>query len=175
MESDAIFRNRTKKFDGGVLINSLEIDKGLVIQLDSDLAEHCHLILEESIKRLPRKGADPNEMRMEIKRNKQRDDWVQGYLEILRSETKLSQIYGTENSCLQFCNMYTSSLQLSVPSVSAKLDLLKADISNFIDSNAALKTAAPIKIMDKKERKLDRKRRRENPEMDHEQFSYTEA
>jgi hypothetical protein len=70
VESDAIFRNRTKKFDGGVLINSLEIDKGLVIQLDSDLAEHCHLILEESIKRLPRKGADPNEMRMEIMRNK---------------------------------------------------------------------------------------------------------
>jgi hypothetical protein len=29
--------------------------------------------------------------------------------------------------------------------------------------------------MDKKERKLDRKRRRENPEMDPEQFSYTEA
>jgi hypothetical protein len=71
--------------------------------------------------------------------------------------------------------MYTSSLQLIVPCVSAKLDLLKADISNFIDSNAAVKTAAPIKIMDKKERKLDRKRRRENPEMDPEQFSYTEA
>jgi len=46
--------------------------------------------------------------------------------------------------------MYSSSLQLVVPSVSAKLELLKGEIFKFIDANTTKKSAEPVKILDKK-------------------------
>ena len=75
MEADPIFRNRTKKFDGGMIINSLEVDRGLTILLDSDLAEYCKQTLIEATKRLPKKGTDPSLLKLEQQRNQSRDEW----------------------------------------------------------------------------------------------------
>jgi hypothetical protein len=35
-----MFKDRTKKFDSGMLLNTLVVNKGLTILLDSELAEH---------------------------------------------------------------------------------------------------------------------------------------
>ena len=40
VDHDPMFKEHTKRFDRGMLLNSLTIGKGLDIQLDSDLAEH---------------------------------------------------------------------------------------------------------------------------------------
>ena len=39
LEADPLFRQRTGKFDGGMLLNSIFVDRGLVTQLDSELSE----------------------------------------------------------------------------------------------------------------------------------------
>ncbi len=80
IESDAMFRNRTKKFDGGVLLNCLEIDKGLCLLLDSDVAEISRLKLDEAFKKLPRRGSDPAEIKQEFLRKKLLEDWLKGYM-----------------------------------------------------------------------------------------------
>lgn len=55
-EVDPMFKDRTQKFDSGMLLNTLTVGRGLDILLDSDLAEYSRKILDESISRLPRKG-----------------------------------------------------------------------------------------------------------------------
>ena len=55
-----MFKDRTKKFDQGTLLNTLVIEKGLSILLDSDLAEYSKAVLDASVSKLPRKGTPAN-------------------------------------------------------------------------------------------------------------------
>jgi hypothetical protein len=59
-EVDPMFKDRTQKFDSGMLLNTLVVGKGLNILLDSDIAEISRKVLDESISRLPKKGTPQN-------------------------------------------------------------------------------------------------------------------
>ena len=51
-----MFKDRTKKFDNGMLLNTLIVGKGINILMDSDLADHSKLVLQQTFQRTPRKG-----------------------------------------------------------------------------------------------------------------------
>ena len=72
LEADPLFRQRTSKFDGGMLLNSIYIDRGLVTQLDSEMAESSRQLLIEATSRLPRKNASEEALHKERERNYKR-------------------------------------------------------------------------------------------------------
>lgn len=88
-----MFKDRTKKFDQGMLLNTLTIEKGLNIQIDSELAEYSKRLLDSSYSRLPKKGTAPNLLEQEQQRDQRREIWNKGYLDLLSTEIKFTDFY----------------------------------------------------------------------------------
>ena len=59
-EADPLFKERTQKFDGGMLLQSLIIDRGILIQLDSEIAQKSKETIQAFTIRLPKKGTPVN-------------------------------------------------------------------------------------------------------------------
>lgn len=59
-EADPLFKDRTQKFDGGMLLQSLNVDRGLLLQLDSELAQKSKETIHDFTVRLPQKGTPAN-------------------------------------------------------------------------------------------------------------------
>lgn len=121
-EQDPMFKDRTKKFDQGMLLNRLVCDKGLVLELDSETAVHCRKVLDATFSKLPRKGTSAALLNKEKERDEKMFEWNLGYVEMLKEETKFTQFYA--RNTLQ---------EQSLPCMCAKLNSRVKKMFAFID------------------------------------------
>lgn len=97
LEGDPMFKQRTAQFDRGMLMNSILVDRGLVTQLDAELAEASKQLLITATSRLPRKNADLDALERERERNFKSKAWNNDYIGLINENLKLSDLYGPEN------------------------------------------------------------------------------
>lgn len=55
-----------------MLLNSLIVDRGLLLQLDSEISQKSKETIQEFTLRLPKKGTAPNLLQAELERDKRR-------------------------------------------------------------------------------------------------------
>lgn len=89
-----------------MLLQELLVDRGLNLQLDSELAEKNRDIIKKSLSKVNRKFASEAELELEQNELKKHHKWNQTYLNDLNNKIKMSELYGPENSALQAGGLY---------------------------------------------------------------------
>lgn len=129
-----MFRQRTSQFDRGMLMNTISVDRGLVTQLDPELAEASKQLLVKATSRLPRKNASVDALEEERERNYRRTAWNNDYISLLNITMKMSELYGAENQCLAPGNLIMMESSIQVPSMSESLEEVRLQMRKFMDT-----------------------------------------
>ena len=129
-----MFRQRTQLFDMGMLMETCVVDRGLVMQLDAELAEASKQLLVQATSRLPRKGSDLVALAEERDRNYKRTAWNNEYFSLLNMSMKLSDLYGPENQGLAPGNLILLEQRITPPAMSESLDEIRISIKKFQDT-----------------------------------------